>query len=134
MVYKDPEVLRIYKNNWSKNRRNKWIASQGNKCAQCGSDKNLEVDHIDKSLKVHNPRVLWGMSDSNPVKIAELANCQVLCHECHLIKTRNEKWVKYKHGDLMMYKNRKCRCDKCRAANAERVRVQRARIKAMGLE
>jgi hypothetical protein len=57
-------------------------------CCKCGSWERLEVDHRNPEEKHLNPRALWSLSPQNPRRIAELAKCQVLCHECHKEKTR----------------------------------------------
>jgi 5-methylcytosine-specific restriction endonuclease McrA len=52
-------------------------------CVECGSVEQLELDHIDPETKVtHN---IWGWAPSRWP--AELAKCQVLCHDCHLAKS-----------------------------------------------
>jgi len=70
-------------------RRAAWIAENG-PCAQCGSTEQLEVDHIDPALKDvrlkrHHSARLWDWTESK--RLAELANCQVLCKRCHKIKS-----------------------------------------------
>lgn len=106
-----------------KKRRESWIEGQGGKCAKCGSRDGLEVDHIDPSTKGMSPAGIWARKEES--RVAELAKCQVLCYTCHKAKTRSEQW-RVVHGDYGMYKTHKCRCDLCRAANAARVRRQRA--------
>jgi hypothetical protein len=83
------EYLRAYQREWIRNRRDYWIAANG-PCAQCNSDKDLEVDHVDSSQKEITPALLWSLAPDNPKRIAELAKCQVLCKECHAAKTRRE--------------------------------------------
>lgn len=81
--------LREYQLAWVKRRRNEWIADHG-PCAICGSWDQPEVDHIDRSTKVLTPAKIWSLSPENPKRIAELAKCQVLCHDCHQEKTSTE--------------------------------------------
>jgi 5-methylcytosine-specific restriction endonuclease McrA len=81
------EYLRKYQSKWAIMRRREWITQNG-PCVKCGSDDRLEVDHVNPEEKQFNPRVLWSMSPQNPLRIAELNKCQVLCHECHKAKTR----------------------------------------------
>lgn len=129
MTYKDDDMKRSYQKEWMISRRMSWIVSQGGKCVRCGGTENLEVDHIDSELKTVNPSKLWSLSDSNPKKIEELKNCQVLCYTCHKEKTRSEKMKEYLHGDYGMYKKRGCRCRLCMDANAAYKRAQRAKRK-----
>lgn len=82
------EEKRAYHRAWMRARRTAYFA--GKSCAQCDSRDRLELDHVDPSTKVYQPAALWGMSDRNPKKIAELAKCQVLCRDCHLEKSRGE--------------------------------------------
>lgn len=126
MSYKDREQQRKYQREWCMKRRQAFL--QGKSCCQCGSTDHLEVDHIDPSQKISHR--VWSWSATR--REAELAKCQVLCHDCHLEKTRKEKSVlkdgsPVTHGTYCMYKDHGCRCDECRAANAKRNREQRAR-------
>lgn len=118
----EKEKQREYQLEWMKSRREAWIASQGGKCVECGAQDNLEVDHIDPSLKTMHAAHLWSRKES--VRLAELANCQVLCYTCHKAKTRSEQFT-VTHGDYGMYKRHGCRCEACRAANALRRARQR---------
>lgn len=82
------EEKRSYHREWMRARRAAYFA--GKCCAECGSIQRLELDHIDPATKVYAPASLWGMSDRNPRKRAELAKCQVLCYDCHLEKSRRD--------------------------------------------
>lgn len=128
---RDMKKYRATQLKWLTGIRNKYVAYLGGKCVACGSVENLEFDHIDPSKKTMNPTSLWSRKEE--VILAEIANMQLLCHDCHKEKTLQERYEKTKvlyeslqHGDLNMYKALKCRCDLCRAANAARVRDQRA--------
>lgn len=79
------EYLRTYQKAWVKEARWDWLAKNG-PCRQCGSSERLEVDHIDPSLKVSHAVWSW----SKPRREAELAKCQVLCHDCHAKKTGHQ--------------------------------------------
>src|SRR6476620_8738222 len=83
------EYIRKFQRAWVRRRRAAWIAANG-PCAQCGSTDRLEVDHRNPAEKEIPTRALWGMSPRNPKRIAELAKCQVLCHDCHKQKTTRE--------------------------------------------
>jgi hypothetical protein len=123
------EAKNAYQAEWQAKRRKAWIESQGGFCAACGSRENLEVDHVDRTTKSVNPTHLWSLAEGNPVRVSELAKCQVLCRSCHRAKTRGEFAHKFPHGRYVTYNKRGCRCDECRLANRERSRKQRQKSK-----
>lgn len=103
----------------------------GDKCSKCGSTDRLEFDHIDPATKV---RPLMRLALAKPSKWeAELAKCQVLCHECHWDKTRQDRSLVKggTHGTRNTY-NHGCRCDLCRASGRDHMRDLRARWRAEG--
>lgn len=77
--------IRAYQREWIRKRRLEFFKDK--QCVECGSVDFLELDHIDPTTKKYPPAQLWGMSDLNPNKVAELAKCQVLCSVCHEKKT-----------------------------------------------
>jgi 5-methylcytosine-specific restriction endonuclease McrA len=79
---------REYQNAWMRKRRQAWIDENG-PCIDCGSFEDLEVDHIDATLKEFNPTQLW--SRRKEVRDLELAKCVVRCNSCHKIKTSKNK-------------------------------------------
>jgi hypothetical protein len=109
MPYSDLEKQRDYQRRWMAERRAQWLAVNG-PCLQCGSWISLEVHHRDKHLKVsHN---VWSWSKSR--RDAELAKCDVLCHEHHRVETKKQRpWT---HGDSGYHRGG-CRCDVCRAGH-----------------
>jgi len=112
MVYTG-EQKRKYDLEWRVMRRNAWIKSQGDACAKCDSTERLEVDHIDPKLKTMQPAATWSRSEI--VRTTELANCQVLCHDCHLTKSALELTEMAGpdiHGTNRTYNNG-CRCTLC---------------------
>jgi 5-methylcytosine-specific restriction endonuclease McrA len=76
--------------------RNTWIKEHG-PCQRCGTWDNLEIDHIDPTAKEIDVYLLWGRADYIN---QELDKCQVLCHTCHLEKTKDDNSTKAKHGTL----------------------------------
>ena len=83
MGYKDPVKMLEYQNTWIKSRREQWLRENG-PCTKCGSNFNLQVDHVFPELKVSHR--IWSMTKSK--REVELKKCQVLCEDCHKLKTR----------------------------------------------
>lgn len=110
------EYLRNYQREWLKARRDKWIEENG-PCQKCGSTTNLEIDHIDRTQKKINVSQIWSRKEE--VREAELAKCQVLCHDCHLDKTISELSKPSAHGKRNTYSKYGCRCDPCKEAKRE---------------
>lgn len=118
MPYKDPNDRKSFQRAWVKARREEWILENG-PCVVCESTENLVVDHIDPKQKYMNPTKLWSLSIENPIRIAELAKCQVLCLKHHKEKTHAEQSPDAPHGTYRKYSKLKCRCPECRKANAD---------------
>jgi 5-methylcytosine-specific restriction endonuclease McrA len=95
MGYKDPDQQRAYQRDWMTARRDQWISEHG-PCAQCGSTDRLEVDHVDPGAKSMEPAAIWSLSAAK--REAELAKCQVLCHDCHARKSATEAAFGEEHG------------------------------------
>lgn len=89
----------------------KWL---GGKCKICGSDQNLEIDHIDRNTKEIDLGTFWG---STKPYWKELKKCQILCEKCHKKKSDSEMIV---HGSITRYR-KGCRCDKCIVHKKERI-------------
>lgn len=83
------EYMRLYMARRYERRKQAAIEQLGGQCAHCGSKLDLEFDHIDprtKSFSISDR--LAGVAES--ALQAELAKCQLLCHPCHVDKTRLE--------------------------------------------
>ena len=67
-------------------KRQQLIEHLGGKCVACGVTENLQFDHINRADKLYTiGKILdWNMSRILP----EVDKCQLLCKECHRIKTR----------------------------------------------
>lgn len=103
---------RAYGRRWARARRERWIRENG-PCARCGSSERLEVDHIDPATKVSHRVWSW----SRKRREAELAKCQVLCHECHTAKSAIAASSTSICGTTARYRAG-CRCVECRGAIA----------------
>jgi len=115
MPYKSKSDQREYQRTWMATRRLKYINLHGAKCVVCGSDRDLEFDHIDRDKKVDHR--VWSWSEARITE--ELSKCQLLCCDCHKEKSINEMdYPERQHGTNLMYLKARCRCDGCKAAHA----------------
>ncbi len=123
MVFKDPEKTRKYHRFYHRLRYDAAIAIflnyLGNRCVQCGSQDQLEFDHIDPTSKAFTITTKWNKSFEYVQP--ELDKCQLLCTGCHKTKTLTDKNLQSamngKHGTTSTY--RYCgppKCDACKAA------------------
>lgn len=75
-------------------RKNKafFVSILGGSCSACGYSANidaLQFDHKDPSTKLGNVTRLFSMKDRTRAA-EEVEKCQLLCANCHAIKTANE--------------------------------------------
>ena len=91
----------------------------GNKCIICGTQEQLELDHIDPSTKSVEMGKLWGIAIDRYWN--EVKKCQILCRPCHINKTLdNGDNGKYHKRCGTYYSYRKgCRCLKCKEAEKQ---------------
>jgi len=75
-------------------KRKEYLQMLGGKCVKCSSTENLHFDHIDPNTK----RFAIGDKITYPKDFLmdELKKCQLLCKECHAIKTMINKDGYYK--------------------------------------
>jgi hypothetical protein len=66
-------------------RRAEWF-DVNNRCVDCGSPENLELDHVDQSEKVSHKVWSWAKERRE----AELAKCVPRCVGCHKKKSAGE--------------------------------------------
>lgn len=64
------------------------ISYLGGKCKKCGASSNLEIDHINPLIKSISLTKLGRRYSSTFYE--ELEKCQLLCKECHLLKSITE--------------------------------------------
>lgn len=87
----------------------------GGVCSACGSDEELEFDHIIPGSQSF--RIGARMHLNKQTVLNELNKCQLLCRRCHLHKSIKERGHNIaEHGSPGMYNNYKCRCERCREA------------------
>jgi 5-methylcytosine-specific restriction endonuclease McrA len=67
-------------------RRDAALEALGGKCTRCGTIANLQFDHIDRHTKEFPVSKMWSLSEKR--FWAEIAKCQILCNECHKIKSK----------------------------------------------
>lgn len=104
-----------YQLNWIRKRRDEWINENG-PCKICGSNEDLEIDHINPNDKEINISRIW--SRKKEIRDKELSKCQVLCSDCHWRKTQKQRYNLI-HGTITGYKNYFCRCVLCTKAQVE---------------
>jgi 5-methylcytosine-specific restriction endonuclease McrA len=82
MPYADKNLRRQHQRKWKAERRRRYLSDKV--CVKCGTANKLEIDHIDPLKKTSHKIWTWAVGRRN----AELQKCQVLCKECHRLKTR----------------------------------------------
>lgn len=123
MPLSGPERARYMRRRYA-HRRKVALEFLGGKCWSCGTDRDLEVDHVDPSKKRHSMGRLFSMTLYKFFE--ELLLCQLLCGTCHRDKTLKDlgkKLAKGSHGTVSAYPY--CgppKCDLCRKAQTERMR------------
>lgn len=125
MPFKDKEKQRKFNRQWVAKRKANWFTDKV--CVTCGSGVNLELDHIDPINKIsHN---IWSWSQVK--RDEELAKCQVLCSQCHRIKTSQEQKLSFTQPLIHGYKGYRkgCRCDICHEDLLEHWRTKRKAIR-----
>lgn len=81
--------MNIYmKRRWER-RRALAVEYLGGKCVECGSEDNLDFDHIDPETKLMS--IARASSRSEEFFWAEVSKCQLLCKPHHIIKSQLDK-------------------------------------------
>jgi len=98
--YENKEERNAYHREYAKSNREKLNASArdlqkrkkatlvehlGSKCVGCGTTKDLQFDHIDRTQKSFTIGKCWGYTLEKLLEEAD--KCQLLCKECHQYKT-----------------------------------------------
>lgn len=116
------EYMREYMKNRYRSKRQEIVDRLGGKCSRCGTkDGPWHLDHKDKKKKTMRASDLHSVNDQKFEE--EIKNLQLLCENCHHIKTR-EAWdystPKPRHGTYWFYRKYDCRCPKCTKAYREK--------------
>lgn len=102
-------------------RRQQGIEQLGGKCLKCAATENLHFHH--RNPKEKSFTVGSGGSFSEERWQQELAKCDLLCRDCHIVEHKPA----HVHGDVRRYWQG-CKCAECRAANtAHSRRYKRSR-------
>lgn len=102
--------------------RREIFALIGERCAICGSEDSLEVDHIDwRQKSMEMPGVI---TKGNRESVhEELKKCQALCKRHHSEKTiRDRSEMRHKnvtHGKMYAWMKMKCQCEECNQARSK---------------
>lgn len=98
-----------------------FIQRLGGVCVVCGTEKDLEFDHIDPDTKLYTIGEI--MLHARSKVEAEVDKCQLLCKEHHLEKSMREGDLgAVEHGGGLSGK-KNCPCAPCKARKAEYMRA-----------
>lgn len=86
----------------------------GDKCIECDSIDELEFDHKDPKTKLFNISTRLPYYSLERL-IEEAKKCQLLCHDCHIVK-HDKKEVDHGSGVAGKWK---CKCHLCSEKRAE---------------
>ena len=116
-----PEKNKAYLAERYASQRQDMLDYMGGRCVNCGSEEELEFDHIDWRTKSFTIGRLYGLHKLESV-YEELKKCQILCNPCHRDKTKqdlqeqrkeNPRFVPAQHGTRTGWMRTKCKCDLC---------------------
>ena len=124
--YNERTYQRIYQRQRYRRLREKMFHLLGDSCDRCGSKKDIQIDHRDPKRKKFDFSKNWGRPWK--VLVEELKKCQLLCRSCHKKKTSKEI-SRPGHGHWGAYRNRRCRCRKCKDFVVAYFRQHRADLK-----
>jgi hypothetical protein len=97
-----------------------WFVSLlGGRCKRCGTQQQLEIDHIDPSKKKIRLGALFTKKTIVAALIELVEKCQLLCERCHAQKSAEEAMAKarrFEHGTVYGWMKAKCDCQICTTA------------------
>lgn len=109
--------IKEYQQRRREERRVYAVNKLGGKCINCGTTENLEFDHIIPiNTNIHGRRISELLTASKSRLDKELELCQILCEECHKLKTAFEDrtHASLTHGTLSAVRYCKPICDDCK--------------------
>ncbi len=77
------------KRGYNKKKKAICVEYLGGKCVKCGTTKRLEFDHIKREGKKYD--ITPKLTINFDILKEELDKCQLLCYDCHKIKTKSER-------------------------------------------
>jgi len=86
LSYYDRRYKSIYQKEARRKKRIECVEYLGGKCVGCGTTENLQFDHIDRNTKSFQLAHKYG--NSFAYLKPELDKCQLLCKECHELKSQ----------------------------------------------
>lgn len=139
---KNNAYMREYMKRRYYERKKKIEAYLGGKCKRCNSTESLQVDHVDPKKKSFGIGSSGGWNKPWSKLVVELDKCQLLCGDCHTIKTLSDLGrspARGTHGTLSSY--RYCSCRVCKDVKNAYVREWKRRkrqreklVRAVGVE
>ena len=109
IMAKDKDWMKNYQLKWMMDRKAKYL--DGKRCFFCGSDREIEIHHIDPGEKESHK--IWSWSEERIEN--ELKKCIFICCDCHSKLHALARRIPLIHGTLNGYDKYKCRCALCRA-------------------
>lgn len=82
------EYMKKYRHEKAARQKKMALALLGGKCVKCGTDENLQFDHIDPSTKRFH--ILQQITGNWAEIEKEIRKCQLLCYACHKGKSAAE--------------------------------------------
>ena len=95
------EKMREERREHHNERRAHCIEYLGGKCVVCGTTHNLQFDHIKREGKKYSIASKLSYKFDNLKE--ELDKCQLLCVDCHKVKTKSE-WTDITHNTVPLSK------------------------------
>lgn len=88
MSYADPIKQKEYQRLWIAERKKFLKTRLGNRCVDCGTNVDLEFDHVDQKSKKFT--VMQNITKSLDVLIEEVDKCELRCKPCHLKRSKTQ--------------------------------------------